>query len=76
MFNIGASNVGIMGKFAEELGHLKSHVPYPASREQVVAACNNNMHADRDDAEWMARALPRGTYKNANEVLTALLAKV
>lgn len=65
-----------MGKFAEELGHLKSHVPYPASRAQVVEACNNNSHADRDDAEWMAKALPEGTYRNANEVVSALLNKV
>jgi hypothetical protein len=65
-----------MGKFAEELGHLKSHVSYPASREQVIAACNNNAHADKDDAEWMAKALPNGTYRNASDVLTALLAKV
>ncbi len=65
-----------MGKFAEELGHLKLHVPYPATRAQVVAACNNNVHAEKDDAEWMAQALPEGTYKNANEVLGALLTKV
>ena len=65
-----------MGKFAEELGHLKSHVPYPASRAQVVEACNNNMHADRDDADWMAKALPEGTYNNAGEVLNALLVKL
>ncbi|QQG48386.1 MAG: DUF2795 domain-containing protein [archaeon] len=65
-----------MGKFADELGHLKSHVPYPASKAQVVAACNNNVHADRDDADWMSKALPEGTYKNANEVLGALLTKL
>jgi hypothetical protein len=65
-----------MGKFAEELGHLKSHVSYPASRQQVVTACNNNVHADRDDADWMAKALPEGTYNNANEVISALLSKV
>ena len=65
-----------MGKFAEELGHLKSHVEYPATRTQVVEACNNNVHADRDDAEWMAKALPEGTYQNANDVLSALLTKV
>lgn len=65
-----------MGKFAEELGHLKTHVSYPATRAQVVAACNNNQHADRDDAEWIAKALPEGTYRGANEVLNALLAKV
>ncbi len=65
-----------MGKFAEELGHLKSHVPYPATRAQVIAACNNNQHAERSDAEWIAKALPEGTFRNANEVISALLNKV
>lgn len=64
-----------MGKFVEELGRLKSHVPYPADRAQVIAACNN-MHVDKDDAEWMAKALPEGTYRSASDVLTAVLAKV
>jgi hypothetical protein len=62
-----------MGKFAEELGHLKSHVSYPATRAQVIEACNNNQHAEKDDAEWIAKALPEGSYQNANEVVSALL---
>ena len=64
-----------MGKFAEELGHLKSHVTYPASRAQIVEACNGNEHADRDDADWIAKSLPEGTYNNAGDVVTALLTK-
>ncbi len=65
-----------MGKFAEELGHLKTHVKYPATKADVVTACNNNMHADRDDADWIATALPEGTYRGASDVLVALLNKV
>ena len=65
-----------MGKFAKELGQLKSHVPHPATKAQVVAACNNNVHAKKDDTDWMAKALPEGTYGNANEVLSALITKV
>jgi len=34
------------------------------------------MHVDKDDAEWMAKALPEGTYRSASDVLTAVLAKV
>jgi hypothetical protein len=74
--NIGAVPRKPMGKFAEELGHLKTHVSYPASRMDIVTACNNNQHAEKDDAEWIAKALPEGTYQSPNEVLTALLTKV
>ncbi len=68
---IRAQDVGILVMLG-----LKSHVTYPATRVEVVAACNNNVHAEKDDAEWIAKALPEGTYGTPNEVLTALLSKV
>lgn len=65
-----------MGNFATELGHLKSHVPYPANKAQVIAACNQMSEGPHEDGEWMAKVLPEGTYKNATDVLSALLTKV
>jgi hypothetical protein len=65
-----------MSNLATELGHLKSHVKYPASRTQVIAACNQMHDLPSEDAQWFERALPEGTYRNAGEVLTALLTKV
>lgn len=65
-----------MGTLATELGHLKSHVQYPADRAGVIAACNQMSDAPHDDAEWVAKALPEGTYRSANDVLAALLTKV
>jgi hypothetical protein len=61
---------------AEELGHLKNHVKYPANRAEVVAACNNMSDMHATNAEWFGKTLPEGNYKSANEVLGALLNKV
>jgi hypothetical protein len=61
---------------AEELGHLKKHVMYPATRAQVVAACNNMSHIDTANRDWFTKNLPAGTYRNPAEILSALLTKV
>ena len=60
----------------EELGHLKDHVNYPASRAQVVEACNKMSDMDGADASWFEKNLPEGTHRRPSEVLTALLTKV
>jgi hypothetical protein len=65
-----------VSKLAEELGHLKNHVTYPANRAQVVAACNGMSDAPKDDGEWFSKALPEGNYRSADEVMSALLRKV
>jgi hypothetical protein len=65
-----------MENLATELSHLKSHVQYPASRAQVIAACNKMHDLPREDAQWFERTLPEGTYKNANDVVAALLTKL
>ena len=61
---------------AEELGHLKNHVKYPASRAQVVATCNNMSDMHTTNAKWFEQNLPEGNYNSPNEVLGALLSKV
>jgi hypothetical protein len=60
---------------AEELGHLKNHVKYPADRGQVVAACNNMSDAPTTDRDWVSQNLPEGTYQSADQVVAALLKK-
>ena len=64
-----------MSTLAEELGHLKNHVTYPANRQQVVSACNNMSDAPEADREWVSKSLPEGTYQSADAVVTALLLK-
>jgi hypothetical protein len=66
----------IMSNLSEELGHLKNHVQYPASRNEVVAACNNMSDVPSEDKEWFSKTLPEGRYTKADDVMTALLTKV
>ncbi|MDA4137031.1 MAG: hypothetical protein OK449_08590 [Thaumarchaeota archaeon] len=61
---------------AEELAHLKNHVKYPASRAQVVQACNDMSDVPASDKDWVERNLPEGNYGNATAVVSALLTKV
>ncbi len=65
-----------MSTLATELDHLKNHVEYPANRAAVIAACNNMSDAPTEDSKWFAKTLPEGNYRNADDVLRALLAKV
>jgi len=65
-----------MSTMAEELGHLKNHVNYPASRTQVVQACNGMSDVPAADKEWVQKNLPEGTYRSATDVVSALLTKV
>ena len=61
---------------AEELAHLKNHVKYPASRTQVVQACNDMSDVPASDKEWVQKNLPEGNYRSATDVVSALLTKV
>jgi hypothetical protein len=64
-----------MSNLAQELGHLKNHVTYPASRSQVVAACNEMMDVPSEDREWVSKNLPEGNYRTPADVVTALLTR-
>ncbi len=64
-----------MNTLAEELGHLKTHVNYPANKSQILAACAGMHEGRSSDEAWMKEALPERTYGNPTEVLSALLEK-
>ena len=49
---------------------------YPASRTQVVQACNDMSDVPAADKEWVQTNLPEGTYRSATDVVSALLTKV
>ena len=66
----------IMSRLSDELGHLKNHVKYPASRSEVVATCNNMSDVAEEDRKWFSNNLPDRRYSKAEDVLTALLSKV
>ena len=65
-----------MSKTAEQLGHLKNHVKYPANRAQVLSACSEMSDWPQEDKEWVNKALPEGNYRGPEEVLSALLRTV
>ncbi len=62
-----------MNTLAEELGHLKTHVKYPANKAEIVAACKGAHPGRGEDEAWVEKVLPEGDYKTPDEVLSALL---
>ena len=62
-----------MNSLAEELGHLKTHVSYPANKAQIIAACRGAHEGRSADEAWIEKVLPETTYNNPNEVLAALV---
>lgn len=65
-----------MSTLSDELSHLKNHVKYPASKQQVVATCNNMSDVPVADKDWFSKNLSDGNYRGADEVVSALLKKV
>ncbi|MDA4131089.1 MAG: DUF2795 domain-containing protein [Thaumarchaeota archaeon] len=64
-----------MSNLQEELGHIKNHIDYPATKQQVVEACNNMSDVPSDDKEWVSKSLPEQTYGGPEDVVNALLKK-
>jgi hypothetical protein len=52
--------------------HLKEHQKYPATKAELIAECDSlSDFSDADKKEFSSK-LPKGTYKSAEEVMTAL----
>ncbi len=58
------------------LEHLKNHVEYPATKSDIMTACNNLSDVPQADKDWFEKNLPDRTYKNAEEVLTAIIESI
>jgi hypothetical protein len=52
--------------------HLREHQEYPATKEELVAECDNLSDFSEKDRKWFANNLPDRTYNSANEVIKAL----
>ena len=53
--------------------HLKTHhTKWPATYEELVAECNALSDFSEADKKEFMEKLPKGTYKNPEEVLAAL----
>ena len=62
-----------MNTLAEELGHLKTHVSYPADKAQIIASCRGAHEGRSEDEAWIEKVLPERMYTNPAEVLSALV---
>jgi hypothetical protein len=58
------------------LEHAKKHVTYPTTKKALMEACNNFSDVPTAEKEWFNKNLPDRSYRNANEVVSALLEKV
>jgi len=52
--------------------HLMEHQKYPATKEELVAECDNLSDFSEEDKKWFMDKLPDGTYDSAEDVVKAL----
>mgnify|MGYP001560221565 CR=1 FL=1 len=52
--------------------HLRKHQEYPATKDQLVKACNNLSDFTDAEKKWFSKALRAGTYKSAGDVIKAM----
>ena len=61
-----------MGQLQRAVEHLQEHQTYPATKEDLVAACNNLSDFRAEDKKWFSDNLPEGKYKSPGDVMMAL----
>ncbi len=54
------------------LKHLREHIKWPATKQELADACNKMSDIAEEDRETFRKNLPDGTYKDADEVAKAL----
>lgn len=52
--------------------HLKDHQEYPASKQDLMEACNGLSDFSDVDKKWFSKHLSDRTYKSAEEVMEKL----
>lgn len=62
-------------KMAEGMAHLNDHVKYPASKDDIVKACNDMSDVPEEDKKWFLEKLPVKMYQNPDEVKIAMRAQ-
>jgi hypothetical protein len=56
----------------EAKDHLMNHQSYPATKAELVAACNDLSDFSAEDKKEFEQKLPDRTYNSADEVMSAL----
>ncbi len=54
------------------IDHLKNHQDYPATKEELVEACNSLSDFSDEDKKWYQQHLEHKTYNSAEEVMETL----
>ena len=62
----------VMKDVANAKKHLNAHQKFPATKEELVAECDNLSDFSDVDRKWFKENLPEGTYDSADAVLKAL----
>jgi hypothetical protein len=57
---------------AKVVEHLRKHQTYPATKAQLLKACEDLKDFEPGEKEWFTQKLPEKTYKSAEEVEKAL----
>ena len=52
--------------------HLSEHIKYPATREQIIAACAQTDEFTAGEKKWIGDTLPEGTYNSSDDVMNAM----
>ena len=52
--------------------HITKHIEYPATKTQIIEACNNMSDISEADKAWFAKTLPDKKYNSSGEVIKAL----
>lgn len=67
---IGATSMQV------SFGHLKNYIQYPATRQSPTAPCSTMMDVPAEDRDLLVKMIPEENYRNAEDVVRALMAKV
>lgn len=52
--------------------HLQKHVVYPASKKEIIEACNNMTDVPQTDKTYFEMYLPDWNYRNSGEVIRGI----
>jgi hypothetical protein len=61
-----------MEKKSAAIKHLKTHQTYPATKTDLMKACNNLSDFSEKDKKWFSEHLPNKTYNSAQDVIAEL----
>jgi len=56
----------------EVMRHLTEDQKYPATKEEILAECDNLSDIDEEDKTVFKENLPEGTYQSAGDVMSAI----